>query len=69
MKIMTRKQRHMREERLLLPPSLPPRNPFANLAKMRRGVEIHEKSQGALRRERHMKLARALGGDLSIFEE
>jgi hypothetical protein len=52
-----------------LPPSPPPRNPFANLAKMRRGVEIHEKGDGAVRRERHMKLARVLKGDLSAFEE
>ena len=58
-----------REDRLLLPPSPPPRNPFANLAKMRRGVEIHEKSRGAQRRERHMKLARVLRGELSAFEE
>jgi hypothetical protein len=66
---MTRKQRHSWEERLLLPPSPPPRNPFANAAKMRRGVAIHEKSRGALRRERHMALARAKKGDFSAFED
>ena len=60
---MTRKQHHLREERLLLPPSPPPRNPFANAAKMRRGVEIHEKSKGAMRREQHMKLKRILRGN------
>ena len=66
---MTRKQRHMQEERLLLPPSPPPRNPFANAAKMRRGVTVHEKSQGARRRELHMALACALRGDFSTFED
>jgi hypothetical protein len=66
---MTRKQRHQREERLLLPPSPPPRNPFANTAKMRRGVEIHEKSRGAERRERRMRLARVLRGDFLAVEE
>jgi len=65
---MTRKQRHMREERLLLPPSPPPRNPFANTAKMRRSVTVHEKSQGAKRRELRMALASALRGDFSAFE-
>jgi len=65
---MTRKQRHMKEERLLLPPSPPPRNPFANVAKMRRGVTVHEKSRGARRRELHMDLARVLRGDFSAFE-
>ncbi|MDR1463114.1 MAG: hypothetical protein LBI68_08280 [Azoarcus sp.] len=65
---MTGKQHRMREER---PPSLlllPPRNPFAHAAKMRRGVEIHEKSRGALRRGLHMKLTQAIKGDLSVFE-
>jgi hypothetical protein len=66
---MTRKQRHQREERLLLPPPPPPRNPFAHAAKMRRGVEVHEKSQGALRREQHMRLKRILQGDFSLAEE
>ena len=66
---MTRKQRHMREERLLIPPSPPPRNPFANISKMRRGVEVHEKSRGARRRQLHIKLARATQGDFSAFEE
>ncbi|MDR2031639.1 MAG: hypothetical protein LBP86_05155 [Azoarcus sp.] len=66
---MTRKRHRQREERLLLPPSPPPRNPFANAAKMRRGAEIHEKSQGALRREKHMKLARIVQGDFSAFED
>jgi len=61
---MTRKQRHQREERLLLPPSPPPRNPFATVAKMRRGVEVHEKSRGARRRADHMELRRILQGDL-----
>jgi hypothetical protein len=65
---MTRKQRHQREERLLLPPSPPPRNPFANTAKMRRGVEVHEKSQGALRRERHIQLQRILRDGFSIAD-
>jgi hypothetical protein len=59
----------MREERLLIPPSPPPRNPLANVAKMRRGVEIHEKSRGAERRELRMGLARAMRGDFSAFEE
>ena len=62
---MTRKQRHQREERLLLPPSPPPRNPFATTAKMRRGVEVHEKSRSAKRRARHMELQRLLRGDFS----
>ncbi|MDR0717674.1 MAG: hypothetical protein LBF50_09720 [Azoarcus sp.] len=66
---MTRKQRHQREERLLLPPSPAPRNPFAHAAKMRRGTEIHEKSQGALRREKHMKLMRIVNGDFFAFED
>jgi hypothetical protein len=66
--IMTRKQRHLREERMLLPPSPPPRNPFATTAKMRRGVAIHEKSRGAKRRELHMTLARVMRGDFSAFE-
>lgn len=66
---MTRKQRHQREERLLLPPSPPPRNPFAKLAKMRRGVEIHEKSKGAVRRARHMNLKKLLRGDFSDSED
>jgi hypothetical protein len=66
---MTRKQRHLREERLLLPPSPPPRNPFANATKMRRGVEIHEKSRGAMRRSQHMQLKRILGGDFSVADE
>ena len=57
---MTRKQRHQREERLLLPPPPPPRNPFATTAKMRRGVEVHEKSRGALRRADHMAVQRLL---------
>ncbi|GHT80576.1 hypothetical protein FACS1894116_05830 [Betaproteobacteria bacterium] len=65
---MTRKQRHQREERLLLPPSPPPRNPFAKVAKMRRGVEIHEKSRGALRRERHMQLQRIVRGEFSLVD-
>ncbi|MDR2689895.1 MAG: hypothetical protein LBB76_09085 [Azoarcus sp.] len=65
---MTRKQRHQREESLLLPPSPPPRNPFANTAKMRRGVEIHEKSRGALRRARHMDLQRIMQGDFSVAD-
>lgn len=65
---MTRKQRHQREERLLLPPSRP-RNPFATMPKMRRGVAVHEKSRGALRREQHMRLQHALRGDLSAMEE
>jgi hypothetical protein len=65
---MTRKQRHQREERLLLPPSPPPRNPFANVAKMRRGVEIHEKSRGAVRRERHVQLQRILHGEFSLAD-
>ncbi|GHT97454.1 hypothetical protein AGMMS49545_23930 [Betaproteobacteria bacterium] len=66
---MTRKQRHQREERLLLPPSPPPRNPFATTTKMRRGVEVHEKSQGAKRRERHMQLQRILRGDFSAADQ
>ncbi len=66
---MTRKQRHQREERLLLPPSPPPRNPFANAAKMRRGTEVHERSQGAQRRADHMQLRRMLLGDFSVEEE
>jgi hypothetical protein len=65
---MTRKQRHQREERLLLLPSPPPRNPFANMAKMRRGVEIHEKSRGAVRRERHMQLQRIVRGEFSLAD-
>jgi hypothetical protein len=59
----------MAKERLLIPPSPPPRNPFAGAAKMRRGVEIHEKSRGARRREARMRLARALRGDFSAVEE
>ena len=59
---MTRRQSRPRE-RLLLPPSPPPRNPFANTAKMRRGVEIHEKSRGALRRELRVKLSQVIQGD------
>ncbi|MDR0576062.1 MAG: hypothetical protein LBI87_00610 [Candidatus Accumulibacter sp.] len=66
---MTRKQRLMREERLLVPPSPPPRNPFANAAKMRRGVTVHEKTLGARRRELRMKLARAMRGDFSALDE
>jgi hypothetical protein len=66
---MTRKQRHQREERLLLPSSPPPRNPFANTAKMRRGVEVHEKSRGAVRRARHMELRRILNGDFSAADQ
>jgi hypothetical protein len=58
-----------RRQRLLLPPSPPPRNPFANAAKMRRGVEIHEKSRGALRRGLRMKLSQAVKGDYSVFED
>jgi hypothetical protein len=65
---MSRKQGYRREVRLLLPPSPPPRNPFANAAKMRHGVDVHEKSQGALRRGLRMKLARAAKGDFSVFE-
>jgi hypothetical protein len=57
-----------RKQRLLLPPSPPPRNPFANAAKMRRGVEVHEKSRGASRRELHIRLAQAAKGDFSVFE-
>lgn len=53
----------------MLPLSPPPRNPFANLAKMRRGVEIHEKSKGAVRRARHMNLQKLLRGDFSDFED
>jgi hypothetical protein len=59
----------MREERILLPPSPPPRNPFANMAKMRQGVTVHEKSRGAKRRELHMALTRVLKGDFSAFEQ
>jgi hypothetical protein len=59
----------MREERLLIPPSPPPRNLLVNAEKMRRGVEIHEKSRGAERRELRMRLARAMRGDYSAFEE
>lgn len=66
---MTRRQRHLQKERLLIPPSPPPRNPFANAAKMRRGVEIHEKSRSARRRELHMRLARVLRGDFSAMED
>ena len=66
---MSQKQHHQHKKRLLLPPSPPPRNPFANLAKMQRGVEIHESGRGALRREQHMKLERLLKGKLSAFEE
>jgi hypothetical protein len=36
---------------------------------MRRGVEVHEKTQGAKRRERHMQLQRILRGDFSAAEE
>lgn len=61
---MRRKQTHT----LHLPPSPAPRNPFANTAKMRRGVNVHEKSRGAKRRELHMDLARAMKGDYSVFE-
>jgi hypothetical protein len=60
---------HSRTECLRVPPSPPPRNPFANAAKMRRGVEIHEKNQGAKRREAHMRLARVLRGDFSAMED
>ena len=66
---MTRRQRQLQEERLLIPPSPPPRNPFANAARMRRGVEVHEKSRGALRRELRMKLSKAVQGDFSVFED
>lgn len=66
---MTRKQRHLREERLLLPPSPPPRNPFANTPKMRHSVSVHEKSQGAQRRELHMALTRAMKGDFFALED
>jgi hypothetical protein len=66
---MIRERRHPREACLLLPPSPPPRNPFANAAKMRRGVEVHEKSRGALRRELRMKLSQAVRGDFSVFED
>jgi len=62
---MTRKQRHQREERLLLPPSPPPRNPFATTMKMRRGSEVHEKSRRALRRADRMRLRELLNGDMS----
>jgi hypothetical protein len=36
---------------------------------MRRGVVVHEKTRGALRRERHMELARVLRGDFSASED
>jgi hypothetical protein len=36
---------------------------------MRRGVEIHEKSRGARRRELHMRLACVLRGDFSAMED
>ena len=65
---MARRQSRPREERLLLPPSPPPRNPFANTAKMRRGVGIHEKSRGALRRELHVKLSQVTQGDFSAAD-
>ncbi|MDR0441619.1 MAG: hypothetical protein LBI59_11685 [Candidatus Accumulibacter sp.] len=66
---MTHKQRYRQEERLRAPPSPPPRNPFAHAAKMRRGVEVHEKSRGAQRREMHIRLACALRGDFSKVED
>lgn len=53
---MTRKQRHQREEQLRLPPSPPPRNPFAQLGRARTGAGKHDKTPGALRREKHMQL-------------
>ncbi|MDR1350190.1 MAG: hypothetical protein LBJ59_05320 [Zoogloeaceae bacterium] len=57
-----------RRQHLSLPPSPPPRNPLATAAKMRRGVEIHEKSRGALRRGLHMKLSQAVKGNYSVLD-
>lgn len=54
---MTRKQRHQRaEQALIVPPSPPPRNPFATTAKMRRGVSVHEPSQRSQRRSDNMRV-------------
>jgi hypothetical protein len=36
---------------------------------MRRGVEVHEKSRGALRRKQHMRLQQILQGEFSLAEE
>ena len=64
---MTRKQRHLRQERMLVPPSAPPRNPFATAPKMLRGSEVHEKSRGAQRRADHIATRRLL--DPSTWED
>lgn len=55
---MTRKPKHGRGGPLLLPPSPPPRNLLATAPKMLRGVQVHEKSRGALRRAEQMALGR-----------
>jgi hypothetical protein len=36
---------------------------------MRRGVEVHEKSRGAVRRARHMELRRVLNGDFAAADQ
>lgn len=53
---MTRKHKQRRDLPLVVPPSPPPRNPLATAPKMRRGVQVHDKSRGALRRAEHMAL-------------
>ncbi len=53
---MTSKTKKYRRSSLILPPSPPPRNPFATSAKMRRGTVVHEKSRGAIRRAEHIRL-------------
>lgn len=58
---MSRKKQQT--QHIVLPPAPPPRNPFATSAKMRRGVEVHEKSRGACRRAERMALQRLLRGE------
>ncbi|CAL92695.1 hypothetical protein [Azoarcus olearius] len=55
---MSRKHKQRRDLPLVVPPSPPPRNPLATAPKMRRGVQVHDKSRGALRRAEHMALRR-----------
>lgn len=55
---MTRKHKQRRDLPLVVPPSPPPRNPLATAPKMLRGVQIHQKSRGAVRRAEHVALGR-----------
>lgn len=55
-------RRKQQTQHIVLPPAPPPRNPFATTVRMRRGVEVHEKSRGARRRADRMALQRLLRG-------